>query len=258
MGKRNVRLNALKHGFYAHELTVSKPDQRDFDMLTESLRVQLAPRSALQDIGFEQVVTCCWRCKLAIRLEMRRLREQFTAQDQATSNDSGPPQDIRHLQWYGASRLDLRNGMRILKELRQDISDDGPSHLANWKDQIMQVFGPGFYEALSEWKDVNITALIMAEHLQRHAETFKMPLPEDSTLPAGPKLVPDPKQKLQMMLKLIDLQAQHLSDLHQINSEASQMRQTASSEFASHYFATASRDLQRAVDWYLYLRSKEL
>jgi len=66
----------------------------------------------------------------------------------------------------------------------------------------------------------------------------------------------DPGQKLQMLVKLVDLQAQHLSDLQQINSEASHMRETATNEFAPRYFATASRDLQRAVDWYLYLRSK--
>src|SRR5713226_2111947 len=74
MGKRRVRLNALKHGFYAHELTVSEADKRDFEILRESLWAQLAPRSALQDVGFEQIVTCCWRCKLAIRMEMLGLK----------------------------------------------------------------------------------------------------------------------------------------------------------------------------------------
>jgi hypothetical protein len=73
IGKRRVRLNALKHGFYSRELTVSEPDKRDFETLRESLLVQLKPRSALQRIGFEQIITCCWRCKLAIRLEMQRV-----------------------------------------------------------------------------------------------------------------------------------------------------------------------------------------
>ncbi len=34
-GKRHVRLNALKHGFYAHELTVSEADERDFEILRD-------------------------------------------------------------------------------------------------------------------------------------------------------------------------------------------------------------------------------
>jgi len=58
---------------------VPEPDRRDFETLRESLLVQLAPRSALQHIGFEQIVTCCWRCKLAIRLEMHRVKAHVTA-----------------------------------------------------------------------------------------------------------------------------------------------------------------------------------
>jgi hypothetical protein len=72
------------------------------------------------------------------------------------------------------------------------------------------------------------------------------------------KIIADPKQKLQMLVKLIDLQAQHLLNLQASNSDASHMRETAPNEFAPRYFASASRDLQRAVDWYLYLRSKDL
>jgi hypothetical protein len=212
----------------------------------------------LQHIGFEQIVTCCWRCKLAIRLEMDRLRVYVTATHEPTSNETAPQRDVRETQWYGASREDLRNGIRILKELREDISQFGPLHLESRKDQIIKAFGVGFYDALTEWKHMNVSAMYLAETLRRHAETFNRPLPEDSRPPEGSNIVADPRQKLQMLVKLVDLQAQHLSDLQQINSEASHMRETATNEFAPRYFATASRDLQRAVDWYLYLRSKDL
>src|ERR1035438_3921788 len=99
-GKRSVRLNALRHGFYAHELTVSEPDQRDFETLRESLRGQLAPRTALQDIGLEQIDTCCWGGKLAIRLEMHRLNAHFIAKDEPTSNETDLKRDIRNTRWY--------------------------------------------------------------------------------------------------------------------------------------------------------------
>jgi hypothetical protein len=88
--------------------------------------------------------------------------------------------------------------------------------------------------------------------------TFNMPLPGPFIPPDGVKSNADPKQKLQMLVKLIELQAQHLVDLQHSNSEASDMRQTTPNEFAPRYFATASRDLQRSVDWYLYLRSNDL
>ena len=258
IGKRTVRLNALAHGFYAHELSVSEADKRDFEILRESLRVQLTPRTALQDIGFEQIVTCCWRCKLAIRLEMHRLKEHFKAHNQSTSNETGPQRDNRETQWYGASPAALRNGIRILQELHNDVSENGLLHQETWKDEIMKAFGVGFYDALTEWKPMDLSAIQLADHLVRHAEIFKHKPPIPLEPAEVQKIVADPKQKHQMVLKLIQLQAQHLLDLQRSNSEAYQMRQMAPSEFAPRYFATASRDLQRAVDWFLYLRSKEL
>lgn len=271
-GKHSVSLNALKHGFYSRELAVSEPDKRDFETLRESLMVQLAPRSALQHIGFEQIVTCCWRCKLAIRLEMRRLEVHFTTNDESTSNETAPQRDVRETQWYGASRQDLKNGIRILQRLRDDVSQNGLLHAENWKDEIVKAFGIRFYDSLTEWKGMSVDAIHMAEQLARHAETFEMPLPAFSKpLEGGPKpqedvseppeevkIIADPKQKLQMLVKLIDMKAQYLLDLQHANSETSHMRETATNEFAPRYFATASHNLQRAVDWYLYLRSKEL
>ena len=189
---------------------------------------------------------------------MHRLNAHFIAKDEPTSNETDLKRDIRKTRWYGASRSDLRNGISILTELREDISQNGPLHLERWKDQIIKAFGIGFYDALSEWQDMKIDAMYLAETLQQHAETFNMSLPASSRPPDGVKVIADPKQKLQMLVKLIDLQAQHLLDLQHSNSEASDMRQTTPNEFAPRYFATASRDLQRSVDWYLYLRSNDL
>ena len=141
---------------------------------------------------------------------------------------------------------------------RNCAMQNGLLHEESWKDEIIKAFGVGFYDALTEWKPMNVNAMYVAESLQKHAENLKMPLPASSKPPEGVEIIADPRQKLQMLVKLTDLQAQHLSDLQQITSEASHMRETAPNEFAPRYFATASRDLQRAVDWYLYLRSKDL
>jgi len=255
-GKRSVSLNALRHGFYSHELTVLEPDKRDYETLRESLLAELAPRTALQAVGFQQIVTCCWRCKLAIRLEMHRLNLQFTANNESTSDETAPQRDVRKTQWYGASRQSLRDGIRFLQELRDVISESGALHLEERKNEIIKAFGVGFYDGLAEWKDMNITAMHLAEFLQKHEENFNLPLPASSKPPEGVETLSDPKQKLQMLVKLVDLQAQHLSDLNRINLAAS--RETAPNEFAPRYFGTASRDLQRAVDWYVYLRSNNL
>src|SRR6266567_4790811 len=249
-GKRHVRLNALKHGFYAHELTVSEADERDFEILRESLRAQLAPRTAVQDVGFEQIVTCCWRCKLAIRMEMHQLKVHFTTNDESASSESAPQRDIRETQWYGASSAALRYGISLLEDLRKDVSANGPLHLEARKDQIMKAFGVGFYDSLTEWKHMGLDAIYAAEFLTLHRKTFDRGDASPPDPPEGVKIVADPKQKQQMLVKLIDVKAQHLLDLRQISSEASYVQQTGPNEFAPRYFATASRDLQRAVSWY--------
>jgi hypothetical protein len=201
-GKRNVRLNALKHGLYSRELAVSDQDKPDFELLRESLRLQLAPRTALQDIGFEQIITSCWRCKLALRQEMNRLTVHFTTHNESTSNETAPQRDVRETQWYGSSPANLRIGMRVLREFRDDVSQNGPVHLENWKDEISRAFGLGFYDALTEWAPMDLEGIRMVEFLATHARNFNFP---PIKLPEGEKIVADPKQKQQMVLKLIDM-----------------------------------------------------
>jgi hypothetical protein len=189
-GKRRVGLNALKHGLYARELAVSELDRPDFEMLRESLRLQLAPRTALQDIAFEQLLACSWRNKLALRLEMHRLKDHLAAKDESKTDETGPQRDIREMQWYGSSPANLRIGMRVLREFRDDVSQNGPVHLDNWKDEISRAFGLGFYDALTEWAPMDLEGIRMVEFLATHARNFNFP---PIKLPEGEKIVADPK-----------------------------------------------------------------
>ena len=193
-----------------------------------------------------------------MRLEMHRLKAQFTSNGESQSDETSVQRDVRETQWYGADPASLRYGIRLLADLRADVLANGPAHLETRKDEICKAFGVGFYDALMEWKPMAIDAIYMAEHLAAHEKVFPSPSGKasPSAPPEGTKIVVDPKQKQQMLVKLVDLQIQHLVDLRESKSEYS--RQTAPSEFAPRYFTTASRDLQRAVDWYLYLKSKAL
>jgi len=74
--------------------------------------------------------------------------------------------------------------------------------------------------------------------------------------PGVPQVVPDPKLKQEMMVKIINLKIQSLGELSVI-SEVRQLTSTQA-EFYPRHFAAAGRDLQRAMDWYLYLREKKL
>jgi len=251
IGKRRVRLNALKHGLYSRELAISDADKPDFDSLRESLRDQLAPRTALQDLAFEKIVVCSWRCRLAVRHEVHQLNFHLKSNDETTSDETTPQRDSRETQWYAASPADLNNGLRLLKEFRDEVSQNGLIHPELWKDPMCKAFGQRFSDIIADWNPANLIAMQMAESLTAHAKIFNRPLE-----PPGQKVVVNPRQQQEMLIKLIDLQMQHLLDLKKNIAEGA--RQAAPIEFSPRYFATASRDLQRAVDWYLYLRSKGL
>ena len=115
---KNSAANAVKHGFYSKELIIDEKDKPDFESLRENLLAQLEPSTALQGIAFEQIVSSCWRCKLAMRLEMHRLKTWFTPvveSEEADSDKIGSQRGETALQWYGASKEDLRDGVRFLR-----------------------------------------------------------------------------------------------------------------------------------------------
>jgi hypothetical protein len=85
-----------------------------------------------------------------------------------------------------------------------------------------------------------------------------MPLPDMMT---GPVVVQDPMQKKQMLLKLVDLTESCLDSAKKISDEAVLAVDDARAsnvDFAPRYLTTAMRDLQRAVDWLLYLKTSGL
>ena len=75
------------------------------------------------------------------------------------------------------------------------------------------------------------------------------------------KLVLDPAQMKEMVLKLIELRRSNLNDLwrsaDQRGAERAQSQNNAT-DFAPRYYTTACRDLERAVAWYVELKEKNL
>lgn len=254
-GKRNSSASAVKHGFYSRELRVSESDMPDFEMCRQALQAQLARSTPLQDIAVERIVACCWINKLALRLQMHQLKRHLPADDESTAQKTDLQRDPREIQWYLASPQDLRYGRQIIQEMFDDVSQNGLAHIETWKDKLSKPF-PGLYELVTEWQGMSIDAIMVAENLVAHSRLYKRPLP--SLPPEATRIAADPKQKQQMVVKLVGLQLRHLSDLLFVSSQASPMRETAANEFAPRYFANSSRDLQRAVEWYLHLRANNL
>ena len=74
-GKAQSARNALKHGIFAKELFLSDEEKPEFEELNNALRGQFNPATPMQEIAFGRVVCSCWRCRLATRLEMSRIKQ---------------------------------------------------------------------------------------------------------------------------------------------------------------------------------------
>ena len=212
-----------------------------------------------QSIGLEKIVCCAWRCKLAARLEARRLRILLEAtQDREAQPEDAP--DPARLRWYAASRQDLRGAIRILDDVRQEFERLGRISEER-KENLDTLFGFGFYESLTRWLSMSKETILVAVHFAEHAKIFgKGPFCPDAE--ELTKTVVDPSQSFQMVTKLIDEKLQHLHDLNrswdQRAAESAAAQAASPVDFAPRYFTTATRDLQRAVEWYLSLKENKL
>jgi hypothetical protein len=260
-GKRRVRLNALKDGLFAKELIVQEDEKPEYEVLRTELHKSMRLSTAMQQIGFERIVCCDWRSKLSLRREMRRLSPDVdlrTWQDQLGNQEKGL--EVTAPRWYAFGRAELRAAARLLLDLRQEIKQSGGLQLEEWKERLSKNFGDDFYDTLTRWQPVNTEAIRMAEHLVGHSKLLNLPLPDLGQLESSDAVIGDPRSRWEMMVKIVDLQLQHVYDLRRRLDEtgAGGDSTTAASGEDGRYFARANNDLERAVAWYQYLKEQGL
>jgi hypothetical protein len=68
-GKAVVALNAMKHGLLSRELLLPGEDGINLSELAESLRAQLAPIEALENLLVDRIIAALWRLRRLIRVE---------------------------------------------------------------------------------------------------------------------------------------------------------------------------------------------
>jgi hypothetical protein len=258
-GKRTSSRNSLKHGLFSRELRLTDEEKPEFQKLSTELAQQLQSETVLQQIAVDRIITCCWRCKVALRLESQQLDKIIGSPAVVGNRLDESSINSQMMRWFGSGRRDLNAGIRILAMLRDDILQHGTVRDC-WKGQITACFGTDIYKTLSEWAPMNPSALQLARHLEAHSETFDMPLPATLTNKANVVFVRDPKQEQQMLLKLVDTSASYLEAAKKMDEEGtlSASVRAANVDFASRYVTTAMRDLQRAVDALLHLREEGL
>jgi hypothetical protein len=267
IGKRHSRMNSYKHGFFAKELQFSEQERPEFEALRDNLSHQFEPATPMQQIALDKIVCCCWRCKLALRIESLAVAFQQSSTQEA-SVGTGVKEDTTSLEiWYGCDYRSLQNGLRFLRELRIDVTNNGLLHLEQdgpLKESIIKGFGQGFYGRLMEWKGMSIDAIVTAEHIARSRATFKTGSIDfnhsrvDPKHPELPNVVPDPRLQLQMVVKLVDVEIEHLETLVRTRGQEFSQTPLVLAELSPRYYANASRDLERSVDWFLILKETGL
>jgi hypothetical protein len=253
------KLNALTHGFFAKELVLDDEEKQELETIRETLHPQLSPDTVLQEVGFAQVLACIGRCKLAFRQEMRRVRPMLDDGSTQRGQRELAETPMARTEWYLSGRQGLLEGMRLLETFKEEFLSLGR---IDEKNVVLdKAFGPRLRELLTEWTPSNKDAVMLADHLTRHARTFRRPLPCDQDGGNKREVILDPDQGQQMVLKLLEQQLCMLSDLWKSVEQCALdtgRAQNQAVDFAPRYFTTACRDLHRAVAWYTELKKQKL
>ena len=114
-GKRAVRSNSLKHGFFSKEIVLQKGDGREsvaeFNRMRESLLADLQPDGELQRLVADLIVAHSWRLRRIYLYETGalRLRLDTAQQDQET-------QRLNNLRWDLATLSDGSSRNTMLRQ----------------------------------------------------------------------------------------------------------------------------------------------
>jgi hypothetical protein len=257
-GKRLACKNAIKHGYFSKEVNLVGSDVSDFEALKKSLQKQFDPKTTTQAIALERIIYSAWRLKLAARREMKSFKLGEAEGAETSSELPEPKPEV--LRWSKWGRRELAEAIKCTRSLRADIEESGWVHSEDWRGPLTRMFGgPEFHDMLTQFSPKNIDSVLLQEYLSAHAATFKMPLPkQDSNLgTADPEVG---RVQWNCLLAIVDLKLTALEDLRLFLDTRDQGRdeEINTMECSGRFFTTASRDLERAVQWFQELREQGL
>jgi hypothetical protein len=276
-GKARSRGGARKSGVFSKELLVTEAERPEYDKIRNDLYRQLKPNTPAQEIAFENIITCTWRCVLALRLEGKRVKKLVADQTESGSEDNKPV-SVQMVQWFASSRQNLRNAIRWMESLEKNLVLG--NRLTEQEKEVMSgFFGPEFRQLLEQWPPLqSIEAMKLARKLIADKRNFNWPLPdlgiEDRPSDKNAKdkgsvrsvkddgesqALVDTDLQMAFVLKLIQERRSALEDLGRFSEQSWVTAiSSANNEFNPRFFASASRDLRRAFDWFLELKERDL
>jgi hypothetical protein len=111
------------------------------------------------------------------------------------------------------------------------------------------------------WQPANWDSALLAAHLVKHAEAFRMPLPNVPE-EGGPKEIPSPFLQEQMVSKILSREISHIQTLILMTDQRAGAARAGLNGralgFESEDLESATYGLQRAVEWFMRLRRHNL
>jgi hypothetical protein len=257
-GKERVKMNAFKHGIFARQFIVSEQELPDYEAMRQELRNQFPPVTPLRDIASEKICWAAWNDRRAVALNTHVLDVLLDHVRVPDTPPDGAEKDAISAKFHAGGKTDLRQHLRILKDLRGEVDTYGFTHVDKWRDSIINCFGLRFYKSLTDWPVMSKSVILQALHLCRHAAIFKKPLPPLESDTEATRLILDPLQSSRMVIKLIDVEIDHLEQLQRTRAKYNPSEGPVSMDLSLRYLVTTSRELERRVDWYRSLEKRGL
>jgi hypothetical protein len=250
--KNAVRLNAIKTGFFCKQLHIRQEEQPEYDALHDGICQQLGPETALQGIACDNVIACAWRCRQALQLDSTYLDTAMKASSQPAGERMHAPEELTVTEWYAANPRAMSAARRILEFAREGVPNWGRIP-ERFHEPIRTAFGQAFLDDLVTWQTSDRWALLCLEDQMQKCETFPQLTKREPS--SDIRVVPDPKERADMVAKLLDGKLQQLDDLrHVLDQAALGSRSGAHSGLSRQYYPGAVKDLALAIDLFLDIR----
>jgi len=112
---------------------------------------------------------------------------------------------------YSLKAWELRRRLKVLEELRE-IVEERTLIPAELEKPVTQAFGADFWRTLVEWTPTSVSMLHMVRIMVERSEAYGLQLPGRPPTPEEERkyLEFDSFARRQMMLKLVDVERQHL------------------------------------------------
>ncbi len=206
-------------------------------------------------IGFEYVVAAAWRTKLALRGEQAELRKQLEVESEEKRNR--PIDDGSRMTYpYSLKAWELRRRLKVLEEVR-NIVEKHTLISPEWEKPVTQAFGADFWRTLVEWTPTEPLLLHMLRIGLVRSRAYGLKLPQEPPTPEEEKeyVAADALARRQMMLKLVDVEKQHLQlalrHVQQTEDAGAVLSDKADRlDLFIRYQTTARREFYRALKEY--------